>query len=907
MSRPGRVDRLPVAIAVCAALLAVLGAGSYTVYKTRIGEWTALWHRQAVTEIAHSAGHAYVARIGRPDLSAHDRPSPALMLENGQVFGRANSRLADVRDLGEGRFTVWHDEIQFSTSDNSDPRTNGRHYAVWIPAVARPVARALYAVTAAHAILTLTLVAWLTRRVGLSGVAAAAASAAAAVIARASRMGESLLRRRGRRAALAVLAAAWTTLVLLLAVSEAVYLTRTAQWTGWWREAPVGAIRHEAGFGYIAHTGRPEIGSHDAPAPTALLEDGIQVGLRNAPHAEIREVGRGRYLFSYDQVYFSSSDNSDPRTNGRRYTMSFPPISRSQARLLYAVTGVALILTLLVTVQALRFGVLGAALARSSDRLLVALLVAASAASLVVIAALRASPVLAPLVPDLWFPVVVLNVAGAWVVRTRYGPRVPLLIASSYLAALVVSFGVLSVWAPQRPQGCHTSEPYPAWDMFCTAPDSASYYFPYVPGSTRHPLYPWLIEALTAGSDFQAESYLARHQPGRPHTDPRDPLLRVVRAQIVLMLAAAAVLCLALMRVLGTPLPAVAMLWMHDHQFFTGEELNIVLTEATVQGFQLLLVAGFCTFLWSKRRDALVLASVACGAAYLTRQAAGYSAMLLGIMWVVALWGDWRRWWRWCLTSLAVFAAFVAVVPIHSYVTTGRIGGQDHLQYQYRIAHALQYATLADTALMPDQESREWLADAVRRRDAAHEQVRVTHGDDEYNRMVYSIAANLYEVATPITGYDAARYTPAFFMKVATPILVEHWTEYLAFSFRFWQLAMSRPGLARLGIYGFSPWLTFLALGALALWLRDIRALMAVSLILAHWGAVAITCLFAVPIPRMVFASDNLVVIAGLILVCGSIERMSGSPAGEALRGWLTSALGRGNRDAGPAAGVWKE
>lgn len=109
-------------------------------------------------------------------------------------------------------------------------------------------------------------------------------------------------------------------------------------------ERPLGSIAPELGFAYVAHAPR-ELSSHHHPSPATICEDGVPLGPRNAPHAEIRDLGRGRYSFWYDFVYFSASDNSDPRTNGRRYTMQYPssvvvPAETSRGLLSRVATGV---------------------------------------------------------------------------------------------------------------------------------------------------------------------------------------------------------------------------------------------------------------------------------------------------------------------------------------------------------------------------------------------------------------------------------------------------------------------------------------------------------------------------------------------------------------------------------------
>jgi radical SAM protein with 4Fe4S-binding SPASM domain len=57
-------------------------------------------------------------------------------------------------------------------------------------------------------------------------------------------------------------------------------------------------------------------------AESVLLEDGVPLPFPSALHDDIRREGSGRYSFWGDTLYFSTSDNSDPARNGRRYELS---------------------------------------------------------------------------------------------------------------------------------------------------------------------------------------------------------------------------------------------------------------------------------------------------------------------------------------------------------------------------------------------------------------------------------------------------------------------------------------------------------------------------------------------------------------------------------------------------------
>lgn len=83
-----------------------------------------------------------------------------------------------------------------------------------------------------------------------------------------------------------------------------------------------------------------------APLQSTLrvYEDGHALGPAHATQAAVRDVGRGRFGHAGTGVIFSTSDNSDPNLNGRRYTATYLVQPSSTQRLAgYALA--ALILT----------------------------------------------------------------------------------------------------------------------------------------------------------------------------------------------------------------------------------------------------------------------------------------------------------------------------------------------------------------------------------------------------------------------------------------------------------------------------------------------------------------------------------------------------------------------------------
>jgi predicted O-methyltransferase YrrM len=82
----------------------------------------------------------------------------------------------------------------------------------------------------------------------------------------------------------------------------------------------------DAEDGHCWMTVLPELASGDTAvnpraSPARLFENGTPLGPAHTSHAEIRARGGGRFSHWGDVLYFSTSDNADPRTGGREYTI----------------------------------------------------------------------------------------------------------------------------------------------------------------------------------------------------------------------------------------------------------------------------------------------------------------------------------------------------------------------------------------------------------------------------------------------------------------------------------------------------------------------------------------------------------------------------------------------------------
>jgi len=79
-------------------------------------------------EFTPETGHCYLATIHHRILSDLESASRIQVYEDGVPLPRPHADHQLIRKRGLGAFSHWGSAIYLSTSDNSDPRTNGRTY-----------------------------------------------------------------------------------------------------------------------------------------------------------------------------------------------------------------------------------------------------------------------------------------------------------------------------------------------------------------------------------------------------------------------------------------------------------------------------------------------------------------------------------------------------------------------------------------------------------------------------------------------------------------------------------------------------------------------------------------------------------------------------------------------------------
>ncbi|MDB4923342.1 hypothetical protein [Mucilaginibacter sp.] len=82
-------------------------------------------------------------------------------------------------------------------------------------------------------------------------------------------------------------------------------------------------LKSDSGFAYKIGYHLPEVGDSDQQPTIStlrLFENGVELGPAHAVHNDIRRYGQGQFSHWGDVLIFSSSDNTNPLANGRKYT-----------------------------------------------------------------------------------------------------------------------------------------------------------------------------------------------------------------------------------------------------------------------------------------------------------------------------------------------------------------------------------------------------------------------------------------------------------------------------------------------------------------------------------------------------------------------------------------------------------
>jgi len=297
--------------------------------------------------------HCYLAPLPSDWPSEADGGSRIVVYEDGLPLGPAGAGHDDIRTLGRGRWSHWGAALYFSSSDHTDPNRNGRSYALLPPPggsrrlptsrVSEPPA----AVGAAPPADNLPRVAWETAELPAERITPRAGHAFAAPVPEhwpcdAVDVSTLILRENGTALGPAHVAhdaiesrggggySHWRGSVIFstrdgsdprrngrrysVACAEALLASQLP--------APIEAV--DAQMWRLPGLPARWTSDIEGHSRLVLLEHGQVLGPAHAPHEELRRLGGGRYSHWGRDLYFSTSDGSDPRSNGRDYTLLIP-------------------------------------------------------------------------------------------------------------------------------------------------------------------------------------------------------------------------------------------------------------------------------------------------------------------------------------------------------------------------------------------------------------------------------------------------------------------------------------------------------------------------------------------------------------------------------------------------------
>jgi hypothetical protein len=87
-------------------------------------------YRAYVHHIGQVSGYCYTFQVPSYLLSDRDGKSRLVIFEDAHPLGCAHADHAEIASEGLGRYSHWGSWVLFSTSDNTDPRSNGRLYCI---------------------------------------------------------------------------------------------------------------------------------------------------------------------------------------------------------------------------------------------------------------------------------------------------------------------------------------------------------------------------------------------------------------------------------------------------------------------------------------------------------------------------------------------------------------------------------------------------------------------------------------------------------------------------------------------------------------------------------------------------------------------------------------------------------
>jgi radical SAM protein with 4Fe4S-binding SPASM domain len=274
--------------------------------------------------------------VGESDHVGSHEKSTYVMMEDSVPIGPAHSLHENIHEIGHGHWSHWGQFILFSSSDATDPRTNGRKYVLikhdepliapeGSALVGNPIRCPKTAVTDTR-VTSPCAYPWQQMIIDLTGE----------VVPCCFWSGYGNTGKPLGNTNVSSLTEIWN--------GEEYQALRKANATGdleghpchqcmayAWSNGNYPSFsspipwRHESGHCYLVEIPDSYVElAGESLKDAEFLENGVALALPKAAHDDIRRSGLGRYSVWGRSLYFSTSDNSDPSDNGRSYELSLP-------------------------------------------------------------------------------------------------------------------------------------------------------------------------------------------------------------------------------------------------------------------------------------------------------------------------------------------------------------------------------------------------------------------------------------------------------------------------------------------------------------------------------------------------------------------------------------------------------
>lgn len=265
-------------------------------------------------------GHLWIKHVPDPalvdmaDCLGDDRRSNAYVFEDGRQLKEPHSSHDYIAKSGRGRFAHWGEGLYFSSSDGTNPNINGRKYELFVPIRLMPKERS-FAQMYGHLVVgpfECNSNDWTTR----TGIDFRDLGEKDLYLFRDDNLiGQAAVDENGR--------------IRVAPASEPEGSLRNSQFRVVAAEIRVltRPFAHEDGFMWSQPF--PDLADvsdtvGNERSRSFVFEDGYQLPYPHAPHVDIANHGAGRFAHWEGRLLLSSSDGTDPNTNGRTYCLLTP-------------------------------------------------------------------------------------------------------------------------------------------------------------------------------------------------------------------------------------------------------------------------------------------------------------------------------------------------------------------------------------------------------------------------------------------------------------------------------------------------------------------------------------------------------------------------------------------------------